>query len=57
MYGAAKLSHLDQALKNRIFSGAVDLIKHTGALDVENVDEMWNDLMRQAAAREGNHSL
>ena len=50
IYGAAKLSHVDQRLKKRMFWAGHDLALHTGGLNVANVDEMWADLTSKAAA-------
>jgi hypothetical protein len=49
IYSAAKLSRLDQLLKTRILVAGRDLVLHTGRLGVENIQEMWAELMRKSS--------
>jgi hypothetical protein len=48
-YAAAKLSHVDQAMKQRMFVAGRDLILHTGRLGIENMQEMWAELMKKGS--------
>jgi hypothetical protein len=54
IYSAAKLSHLDQPLRKRMLLSGRDLVFHTGRLGIENMQEMWADLMKRASAPEQN---
>jgi hypothetical protein len=49
IYSAAKLSHLNQPLKRRMFLSGRDLILHTGRLGIENMQEMWAELTEKAS--------
>jgi hypothetical protein len=48
-YAAAKLSHVDPPLKTRMFVAGRDLILHTGRLGIENMQEMWAELMKKGS--------
>jgi hypothetical protein len=48
-YSAAKLSHLDRPLKKRMLLAGRDLILHTGSLGIENIHEMWAELIKKAS--------
>ena len=52
IYSAAQLSHLDQTLKKRMLLVGRDLILHTGSLGIENMQEMWAELMKKASAEQ-----
>jgi hypothetical protein len=55
IYSAAKLSHLGQPLKLRMLLAGRDLVLNTGSLGIENLPEMWTDLIKSASPPAGRN--